>query len=183
MEAEVDRYQSRVPPMEFREREDGRGATLEVRDTSDLKFRFALGAREEAFADGIVRHIGLVGGQGAEGGTQTMNFLLSAVKEVEPRDAVEGMLAAQMAATHWATMYMAACIMSASNRDQRDSAERTFNKLGRTFTAQVEALKRHRTGGEQKVTVQHQHVNVSDGGRAVVGTVVHGGRGSGGAKK
>jgi hypothetical protein len=34
---------------------------------------------------------------------------------------------------------------------------------------QLEALKRYRTGGEQRVTVQH--VTVNDGGRAIVGNV------------
>jgi hypothetical protein len=34
----------------------------------------------------------------------------------------------------------------------------------------MEALKRYRTGGEQKVTVQH--VLVNDGGQAIVGDVV-----------
>ena len=33
----------------------------------------------------------------------------------------------------------------------------------------MEALKRYRTGGEQKVTVQH--VSVSEGGQAIVGNV------------
>jgi hypothetical protein len=36
--------------------------------------------------------------------------------------------------------------------------------LARTFSAQLDALKRYRTGGEQKVTVQH--VSVNRGGRA-----------------
>jgi hypothetical protein len=54
------------------------------------------------------------------------------------------------------------------NRAQ-DSAERAFNKLTRTFASQMEALKRYRTGGEQKVTVQH--VTVSEGGQAIVGNV------------
>lgn len=35
--------------------------------------------------------------------------------------------------------------------------------------SQLEALKRYRTGGEQKVTVQH--VTVSEGGQAIVGNV------------
>jgi hypothetical protein len=35
----------------------------------------------------------------------------------------------------------------------------------------MEALKRYRTGGEQKVTVQH--VSVSEGGQAIVGNVTH----------
>ena len=46
---------------------------------------------------------------------------------------------------------------------------RAFNKLARTFAAQVEALKRYRSGGEQKMTVQHVHV--AEGGQAIVGNV------------
>ena len=34
---------------------------------------------------------------------------------------------------------------------------------------QMETLKRYRTGGEQKVTLQH--VSVSEGGQAIVGNV------------
>ena len=37
---------------------------------------------------------------------------------------------------------------------------------------QLESLKRYRTGGEQKVVVQH--VNVNEGGQAIVGTVDRG---------
>ena len=79
------------------------------------------------------------------------------------------MLAAQMAAVHNATMTFARRLNHVDNIPQQDSAERAFNKLARTFAAQVEALKRYRTGGEQKVTVQH--VTVNEGGQAVVGNV------------
>src|SRR5262249_8946331 len=53
--------------------------------------------------------------------------------------------------------------------EQQDSAERALNKLARTFAMQMEALKRYRTGGEQKVTVQH--VSVNEGGQAIVANV------------
>jgi len=43
--------------------------------------------------------------------------------------------------------------------------------LLRTYTAQVEALARLRRGGEQRVIVQH--VNVNEGGQAIVGAVNH----------
>ena len=49
------------------------------------------------------------------------------------------------------------------------------NKMLRTFIAQVEAVKKYRTGGHQKVTVEHVHVN--EGGQAIVGTVNQGGGG------
>ena len=48
-------------------------------------------------------------------------------------------------------------------------------RLARTFATQLEALKRYRTGGTQKVTVEH--VTVNAGGQAIVGNVAHGGRG------
>jgi hypothetical protein len=57
---------------------------------------------------------------------------------------------------------------------QQDSANNLLNKLARTFAAQLEALKRYRSSGEQKVTVNHQHVNVS-ANQAVVGVTQGGG--------
>ena len=97
------------------------------------------------------------------------NFMVSVVKGIQPRDQIEAMLAAQMAAVHMATMRFARRLAHVDNIPQQDSAERAFNKLARTFAAQMEALKRYRTGGEQKVSVQH--VSVSEGGQAIVGNV------------
>ena len=91
------------------------------------------------------------------------------------------MLAAQMAAVHIATMTFARRLNHVENIPQQDSAARAFNTLARTFTAQMEALKRYRTGGEQKVTVQH--VTVNEGGQAVVGNVSAAPGGGGGEPK
>jgi hypothetical protein len=74
-----------------------------------------------------------------------------------------------MAAIHLATMTFARRLAHVETIPQQDSAERALNKLARTFAAQVEALKRYRRGGEQKITVQH--VNVTKGGQAIVGNV------------
>ncbi len=92
--------------------------------------------------------------------------------KIGAQDQVESMLAAQMAAVHMATMTFARRLAHVETIDQQDSAERAFNKLARTFAAQVEALRRHRTGGEQKVTVELVHVH--QGGQAIVGNVAHG---------
>jgi hypothetical protein len=48
-------------------------------------------------------------------------------------------------------------------------------KLSRTFTAQMEALNRHRGKGGQQMVVGN--VNVNEGGKAIVGSVSHDGRG------
>jgi len=105
----------------------------------------------------------------AEPDEADLNFMLSVVKAIKPRDELETMLAAQMAAVHMATMTFARQLQHVENLPQQDSAERAFNKLTRTFATQMEALKRYRTGGEQKVTVQH--VSVNECGQAIVGNV------------
>ena len=79
------------------------------------------------------------------------------------------MLAAQMAAVHMVTMKLGQRLRHVQTIEEQDSTSNAFNKLTRTFTSQMEALKRYRTGGEQKVTVQH--VTVSEGGNAIVGNV------------
>ncbi len=91
------------------------------------------------------------------------------------------MLAAQMAAVHNATMTFARRLAHVENIPQQDAAERAFNKLARTFTAQVEALKNYRSKGEQRMVVQH--VNVAEGGQAIVGNVNASGEGVGARKK
>ena len=136
----------------------------------------AIGTTDLDFLCGLLEQLANAGSQGRKVDERRLNFMLSVVRGVKPKDEVEAMLAAQMAAVHMATMTFARRLAHVDNIPQQDSAERAFNKLARTFTVQVEALKRYRTGGEQKVTVEHVHVH--HGGQAIVGNVSHGGRGS-----
>ena len=102
--------------------------------------------------------------------------MLSMVKGVEPLDQTEAMLAAQMAAIHNATMTAARRLAHCETIPQQDSASSMLNKCARTFSAQVEALKKYRSTGEQNIRVQH--VTVNDGGKAIVGNVQAGGGGA-----
>ena len=88
----------------------------------------------------------------------------------QPSDELETMLLSQIVSIHNATMSTASTMSRANNDRQRESAERSLNRLARTFVVQLEALKKYR-GGEQRIVVQHQHVTVNDGGQAIVGTV------------
>jgi hypothetical protein len=135
----------------------------------------AIGTADSEFMDGLLKQLVNAGTQGHTVDENGLNFMLSIVKGIEPRDQVETMLAAQMAAVHNATMTFARRLAHVDNIPQQDSAERAFNKLARTFAAQVSALKEYRSKGEQKMTIQH--VNVGDGGQAVIGTVNSPGRG------
>jgi hypothetical protein len=129
----------------------------------------AVGTDDMDFLNGLLGQLANAGSQGRQFDEGALNFMLSVVKAAQPKDQLEAMLAAQMAAVHMATMTFARRLQHVDNLPQQDSAERAFNKLTRTYTTQMEALKRYRTGGEQKVTVQH--VSVGDGGQAIVGNV------------
>jgi len=129
----------------------------------------ALGTTDSAFLDGLLAQLANAGIQGRQVDSRTLNFMLSVVKGIAPRDQLEAMLAAQMAAVHMATMTFARRLAHGETIPQQDSAERAFDKLARTFASQLEALNRHRGKGQQKVIVEHVHVHA--GGQAVVGTI------------
>jgi hypothetical protein len=106
----------------------------------------ALGTVELDFLDGLLGQLANAGTQGRVVEERGLNFMLAVVKGVEPKDQVEAMLAAQMAAVHNATMTFARRLAHVDNIPQQDSAERAFNKLARTFAAQVEALRQSKAG-------------------------------------
>jgi len=110
-------------------------------------------------------------------GANTAGVALSLLSEIAPRDGVEGMLAAQMVATHEMVMIMARRSVASETVDVIESAVNLTAKLNRSFTAQMDALQRYRTKGQQKIIVEHQQVTVESGGQAVIGDVHHGGGG------
>ena len=95
---------------------------------------------------------------------------LAALVGIAPRDELEGMLAAQLIASHNAAMecYRRAMIGEQTFEARRENLNQA-NKLSRTYATLLEALNRHRGKGQQKVTVEHVHVHA--GGQAVVGMV------------
>ncbi|MCB2128479.1 MAG: hypothetical protein KDE03_05230 [Rhodobacteraceae bacterium] len=158
---------------------EGNKASFRVGEDSSgedyLRLMAALGTYDYGFLDSFLGQIGnAVSDKGIipEG---KMRFALGVVVGLEPRNEIEAMLAAQMAAVH-------VCAMDASRRylwgeslASKDSAERALTKLTRTFAAQMETLKRYRSKGQQVVRVER--VTVNEGGQAIVGPVQHRGRG------
>jgi hypothetical protein len=64
----------------------------------------ALASTDEDFVQGIVSQLANASGHGQVIDERGLNFMLSVIKGIEPRDQLEAMLAAQMAAVHVATM-------------------------------------------------------------------------------
>ncbi|MDH4442126.1 MAG: hypothetical protein QE284_17280 [Rhizobium sp.] len=104
---------------------------------------------------------------------ENLNIAVSIVRAIEPRNQLETILALQMAAVHIASMKFTRRMNIAENLAQLEIYERTANKLMRTFTSQMEALRKHRNDGGQTVVVKHVHVH--EGGQAIVGNVSQGG--------
>ncbi len=144
----------------------GQALLMEVFATADV-----------AFYRELLKQLANAGSQGEEVDEHGLNFMVAVIKGVELEDQLETMLAAQMAAVHMLTMSFARRLGASDSIWVWNCVGPIFNKLARTFAVQIEALKRYRTGGEQRVTVRH--VTVNQGGQAVVGNVAHQGGGSG----
>jgi hypothetical protein len=128
----------------------------------------AVGSRDPDFLRGMLRQLIVAGELGRETDDHEVNFLLSVIEGVEPRDIVEAMLAAQMGMVHVQAVSFARRLNRFLDYAEREDVASTFNKLTRTFAAQMKALTRYRTGGGPNVTVGH--VSVSEGGRRLSGT-------------
>lgn len=103
--------------------------------------------------------------------------MLSLLSGIEPKDEFEGMLAAQLLASHNAAIecYRRAMLPEQTFEGRKENLSQA-NKLSRTHAVLVEALNRHRGKGQQKVTVEHVHVH--KGGQAIVGNIQAGGGGA-----
>jgi hypothetical protein len=148
----------------------------EAIDPTKLPFEFA----DQRFSD--VVHGQLVEACSRKNGLDSDLFLsmLSLLKCQKPKDPYELMLINQMSGLNALVMTYIGYLASSDNLSEIDTYERTLNKLARTFTTQMEVLKRYRSGGDQNVTVQN--VSVSDGGQAIVGNVTQNAHDDGKAK-
>jgi hypothetical protein len=111
------------------------------------------------------------------------NCVLAAMSQIQPQDAIEGMLAAQLVAVHHHAMHFLRLSTIAENIAQPELLRRLINlstRLSRTYGQLVETLGRHRRQAEQTVRVEHVHVH--PGGQAIVGHVEHHAQGGSGQK-
>ena len=133
----------------------------------------------EAFATGDLNLVGHLSGQladtvpyGERRTVENINFVVAALHSIGPRDGLEALLAVQMVGVHNIAMEF---LKRAALKEQTDHGldinVNRATRLLRTFSMQVEALKTHRSKGQQRVQVEHVHVH--QGGQAIVGAVSH----------
>ena len=99
-----------------------------------------------------------------------VNAALAMIEAAAPKNEIEAAHAVQMACTHMAVMAVLARLGGWDGTERRVATlGSTAARLLRAYATQVELLRRLRQGGHQYVHVEH--VNVNDGGQAVIGNV------------
>ncbi|MGE0200798.1 MAG: hypothetical protein AB7P76_07515 [Candidatus Melainabacteria bacterium] len=103
-----------------------------------------------------------------------VNGALALMADIAPRDGLEGMLAAQAVTSHTLAMQYAKRAMAkdSNSLEANDRYISRYTKLLNLFAKQVDTLEKYRNKGQQRITVQH--VQVNQGGQAIVGEVHHG---------
>jgi hypothetical protein len=105
-----------------------------------------------------------------EGEDQRYNNMAAMLHELDPQDAIEGILCSNLlVAQSWLSRYGNMASNSENSFEVRDDYFAKMQKMMRQTTLQAEALQKYRNKGQQTVSVQH--VTVNDGGQAVVGNI------------
>lgn len=95
------------------------------------------------------------------------NAITGSLLSLNPKDEIEGMLCSRLVVLH--NQYMEFISRTVDPEQTNVNIDLNINratKLMRLYNETLDALSKHRRKGEQKVTVQH--VNISDGGQAIV---------------
>jgi hypothetical protein len=117
----------------------------------------ALGTADLDFLNGLIGQLVQVNHNGFDLNLHDLNFMLSVIKGLEPRNQLEAMIGAHLAVIQSAFMKTARCLTLSENVFQHDSV--ALNKLSRTFVMLADTLYRSRMGAPQAV----QNVSVTCG--------------------
>lgn len=136
----------------------------------------SFGVRSTEFVDVIMGELLTIWSDSGGITDKRYKAALAVIGSVQPTNALEAMLVAQMIASHEAAMNCTAMIGRAAGDDGSIAYGNLAAKFGRLYVSQFEALERTRRGGAQVV----KHVHVNEGGQAVIAGTVNTGKKTGG---
>ena len=144
-------------------------------DESGMAYMFmdTLSSASNQFISRQLRSIlNVTGEHGKAGTSEDLGSALAFVAAVQPANEMEAALAVQMYAAHHLALDMLERAKNAKYQPQLECYGNLATKAQRTFTAQIEALTKLRTGGKQ--IVEHRHYNIDNrGGQAVIAENMH----------
>jgi len=123
----------------------------------------ALGTANPEFGDALVQHIIDALTDSRDGiNLMNLNFVLAVVKETKSGDPLLTMHYVQMALIHIQAMrYSRKLLGELGMASCGSGAERPLISLVRTYTAQLDAAHRYKSGDQQNITLQ-QNVSIGD---------------------
>jgi hypothetical protein len=141
------------------------------------KLNNALGTASSAFVNAsLVQLIAAAKLPGGGLSEMAVNASLAFIENAKPKDEVESALLIQMACTHTAAMSVLATFAGGrSHHADVPLKASVAARLMRAYATQIETLRRLRNGGSQVVRVEH--VQVNEGGQALIGNVRKDGNG------
>jgi hypothetical protein len=120
----------------------------------------------------LTQLVNILPNKGAEDFTIDVNAALAMLTAINPANELEAMLAVQMVASNHLALISTRRALRNDTVEGRQMNGNLATKASRTFTAQLEALNRHRRGGKQIV----EHVHINAGGQAVIAGTVNASR-------
>lgn len=127
---------------------------------------------DDQLSEEIVRRV-LYAMPNSESLEERVNVVFQALADCASKDSTEAKLCAQSTALYAQGMQYISKAENASLMCHVEFYMKFAIKLLRLHNETIEALSKYRRGGEQRVVVQH--VQVNDGGQAIVGSVLNGG--------
>jgi hypothetical protein len=179
-----DKWKSAQVPMHLKEGEKGlqlevscdRGSISDKNELLTASLCQATGASDAIFAALLLQQYARVANPSDGRLITESNSHLVTMNALNPRDEVEGMLLTQILSLQTLGM---SCMSRAANPDNATvHVDRNVNNLTKLLRLQhetIETLNRYRRKGTQQLVVQH--VNVNQGGQAIVGAVQQSGGG------
>ena len=156
-----------------------RGSDQEKLNLLHAGLCLATGTKASSFGvmllESLMQSLGLLPEKGKEV-EKSHTAILDALYAMKPTDEIEGMLITRLIALHFhIAKQMQILNMNGLTVEQVDTSINRSTKLSRLYNETVETLSKYRRKGEQKVIVQH--VNINEGGKAIVGHFQAGGGG------
>lgn len=151
--------------------------THEDPETAQLLLMESFGSADPAFVNGLLNGLLNVTKRNGQADQQALNFATAVIQGIQPRDELEAMLAAQLAAVFAASMAAGRHLTAATTIPQHACHEGALNRLTRTYMAGMETLKKYRSGGKQQVEVRHVHVHGDGPTNIAMGDIDRGGAG------
>jgi len=145
-------------------------------DYSPGQFRRVSGSGSDEFGEVLAHQVGeslwFPADATKEQKVRQVSAALAAMRGIEPRDEIEGMLAAQMVAAHAAAMecYRRSMIPGQGFESRQVALKQAAN-MSRLYADQVQALAKYRGKGQQLVRVER--VNITADKAIVGGTISH----------